>query len=223
MEGWIKLHSKFLEWEWIDDPKMVSLFLHLLLKANYRANNWKGTQVKRGQMVAGLKALNKTTGISIQSLRTCIGRLKSTGEITVQSTNKFSVITICNYDRYQQLPTGNQQSTNNQLTTPIDNIDSKEDIKGEFATPPISKFSKFIKFFNDVKKVETGTLGKFTTANQKAKRQFTALLKNYGFAEIDAATKSMFRDKFHRESGYKYATPELLTRPEKFERFLENS
>ena len=33
--GWIRLHKRFLQWEWLDKPEMVQLFLYLLLKANF--------------------------------------------------------------------------------------------------------------------------------------------------------------------------------------------
>ncbi len=128
MDGWIKLHRKLLEWEWFMDGNMLKLFLYLLLSANHRDSKWQGVDIKRGQLITGQNSLSKKTKISVQSLRTCINRLKSTGEITVQSTNKYSIITICNFDEYQMMlsETNNQkseqltieqQSTNNQLTT----------------------------------------------------------------------------------------------------------
>jgi len=132
MEGWIKLHRKFANWEWYNDSNMVHLFLYCLLKANHKPKKWKGIIISRGQYITGLTKMKKETGISIQSLRTCINRLKSTHEITIKSTSKYSVITVVNYDDYQVMQdstnrvtnrvtnkqlTNNQQTTNKQLTT----------------------------------------------------------------------------------------------------------
>ena len=122
MDSFIKLYRRFLEWGWHDDPNMVSLFIHLLLMANYEAKEWHGITIERGQFVGGRKVLAEMTGISEQTIRTCLSRLESTGEITRKSTNKFSIITITKYDSYQQSlkadqPTTNQQLTNNQPTT----------------------------------------------------------------------------------------------------------
>lgn len=132
MEGWIKLHRKLVEWEWHDMPEMVSVLLHLLLLANHEDSVWHGVTICRGQLVTGRKELSKITGISEQTVRTCLNRLKSTNEITIQSTNRYSIITICNYDKYQILEdvdnqqtnqqtnqqlTSNQPTTNQQLTT----------------------------------------------------------------------------------------------------------
>ena len=126
-DTWIKLQRKFIDWEWFDTDNMVRLFIYILVKANHKDGQWKGIPVKRGQLITGLNSLSDKTNISIQTLRTCLTRLEKTGEINSKVTNKYRVITICNYDSYQgsqqetnKLPnkqlTGNQQSTNKQST-----------------------------------------------------------------------------------------------------------
>jgi hypothetical protein len=94
---------------------MVHLFLHLLVSASHKESSVYGIQINRGQLLTGRKALQNQTGISDQTLRTCIERLKSTNEITIQSTNKYSIITLCNYEDYQDSTNENNQQ-NNQLT-----------------------------------------------------------------------------------------------------------
>lgn len=126
--GFITIHRRLLKWEWYNKPEMVSLFLTLLLLANNEKNRWQGHEINRGQLITGLHSLSKTTGISIQTIKTCLARLKSTGEITSKSTNKFRIITIVKYNDYQDKEkkstgrltsklTNNQQTTNKQLTT----------------------------------------------------------------------------------------------------------
>lgn len=128
MQGWIKLHRQFLEWEWSNDSNMVHLFIYLILNANHKDKKWKGVTIKKGQLISGINSLNKNTSISIQSIRTCLERLKSTCEITIKSTNKYSIITIVNWELYQYEEdevtskstgklTNKQQTTNKQLTT----------------------------------------------------------------------------------------------------------
>ncbi len=128
MDGWIKAHRSLLDWEWHTDPNMVSLWMHLLVLANFEDKRWKGMVIKRGQLVTSISRLSETTGISQQSLRTCLAKLEQTQEINKQTTNKFTIITILKYDSYQQCDcsenitpnkqlTNNQQTTNKQLTT----------------------------------------------------------------------------------------------------------
>lgn len=122
MEGWIKIHRKFSDWEWFNISEMVHLFIYLLINANHQDGEWRGIVVKRGQILTGLNSLNENTKISVQTLRTCLKRLEKTKEINIQSTNKYSIITICKYDDYQseQQTTNkqtNKRSTNNQQST----------------------------------------------------------------------------------------------------------
>ena len=136
---WVKLHDSWLEWEWHTDPNMVSLFFHLLSMASKKDTRFRGYNIKRGQVVVGRKMLSEKTGISEQTVRTCLARLERTGEISRKSTNKFTIITICNYNSYQpNFGESNQQSTNNQptinqqLTTLKDNknIDNNSTVLG---------------------------------------------------------------------------------------------
>jgi len=131
--GWIKIHRKIQGWGWYSDSKMVHLFLHLLLEANQENRTWKGQEIKRGQLIFGRKKVSETLAISEQSLRTCMERLKSTNEITIESTNQFSLVTVVNYDDYQlngkkSTSKSTSKSTNDQPTTNQQSTTPKEDI-----------------------------------------------------------------------------------------------
>jgi hypothetical protein len=118
MEGWVTLHRKFLQWEWFDKAEMVQLFVWLLLNASHTDRKWQGQVVKRGQILTTTPKIMEALNLSAQQTRTCIGRLKSTGEITCKSTNKYTIITICNYDRYQSDNFENNRQNNGQTNTP---------------------------------------------------------------------------------------------------------
>ncbi len=152
-ESYIKLLRKMLSWEWYDDSKMVHIFIHLLLKANYVDGKFKGKDVKRGQLITGRNALSKDTGISAQSVRTCLNKLKSTNEITIESTNDFSLITVVKYNDYQFVDkkttiasttklTNNQPSINQQVTT------IEEDNKGIKEEETKVEFESFWNLYN---------------------------------------------------------------------------
>ena len=118
MAGFIKIHRKLLEWGWYDDSAVKSVFLHLLLTANFKQTEYHGRVIERGQAVFGRESLASALGLSSQQVRTALSKLKSTGEILIESFNKFSVATIPNYEIYQgdDQPTNNQQITSNQPT-----------------------------------------------------------------------------------------------------------
>ncbi len=123
MSGWIKIKRTLKDWEWYEDSQMVHLWLHMLLSANHEERNWRGVIIGRGQFVSSRDKIAASTGISPQSVRTCIDRLKSTNELTIQSTSHYTLYTIVNYDLYQsedETPTNNQpakQPATNQPST----------------------------------------------------------------------------------------------------------
>lgn len=122
--GFIQLHRKLLEWEWYDTPHMIQVYIHLLLKANYKPKKWRGKEIERGQFITSLNTLSNELQLSVQQVRTCLKRLEDTGEINKESTNKLTKITICKYASYQQLDledntqvTSKQQAINKQSTS----------------------------------------------------------------------------------------------------------
>ncbi len=115
-ETFIKLYRSLTEWEWYKDTNTKSLFLHLLLTVEIKEKKFQGYTIPKGSRVCSYPKLAEETGLSVQSVRTAINHLKSTGELTVSKTPKFSIISMVNWGRYQGHQQGNQQSTNSQLT-----------------------------------------------------------------------------------------------------------
>ena len=101
MAGYIKLYRKFAEWEWYQDANVTRVFLHLLLSANYEDRRWRGKLIQRGQIVTCLEHLAERLLLSVHQVRTALEKLESTGEIGKQTTNKYTLITICKFDDYQ--------------------------------------------------------------------------------------------------------------------------
>jgi len=146
MSGWIKIHRKFLDWQWFEKSEAVHLFLYLVLKANHKDSQWQGIDIKRGQFVSSLGKISADTGISLQSIRTLLNKFEKTNEIELKSTNKFTIVTICKYECYQQeneqtetQPTNKQQTTNKQLTTNKNDKNNKEYIYRHFKHLSLSK------------------------------------------------------------------------------------
>ena len=113
MEGYIKLWRRLLAWEWYADHGMTRVFLHLLLSANHAPNSWRGIHIERGQTVTSLSKISAEAGFTIKQIRGILKRLERTGEVTCKGTNKYTIITLCNYDTYQsgELEKGTQKGT----------------------------------------------------------------------------------------------------------------
>jgi biotin operon repressor len=145
--GFITLHRKIVDWEWYSDANVFRIFTHLILTANWEPKKWKGVPVKRGQKITSIQHMAEETGLTEQSVRTAIKKLKLTGELTTEATNKYTLVTLINYDFYQdkenQLTnkttrnlTNEQQTTNKQLTTTkqLNNITIKTSYKDHVTT-----------------------------------------------------------------------------------------
>lgn len=126
--GFITLHRKIVDWEWYSDANVFRVFTHLILTANWEPKKWQGILVERGQRITSIQHIAEETGLTPQSVRTAISKLKLTGELTSQSTNKYTIVTLTNYDFYQTIEnevtskitsnlTNEQQTNNKQLTT----------------------------------------------------------------------------------------------------------
>lgn len=100
---WITLHRKIIDWQWYTNANTFRVFMHLLISASHDDSEYRGVIVKRGQVLTGRKELARKLDLSEREIRTAIDHLNGQ-EIAVETTNKFSVITIMNYNTYQNKP-----------------------------------------------------------------------------------------------------------------------
>lgn len=152
MEGYVKIYRSILEWEWAGVPEMLSLWLRMLLKAEPKDRRWKGVVIRRGQFVTTVRDLAKESNLSVRQVRTILERLKATQETTHSTTHRYTIITICNYDRYNSDEEGERHSERHsqrhsgdtvatQLKTPTDK--AIEASKDEVSDTPKAKKPEF--------------------------------------------------------------------------------
>jgi len=152
--GFITLHRKIRDWEWYTNGNAMRVFIELLLLANHTDKKWQGIIVPRGSLITSQPHLSKNLRISLMQTRNSLNKLKSTGEITVKVTNKYSLISITNYNQYQTKQQTNQQSDNRQVTT-TNNDNNDNNITSNTARPKkSSKIDEKDKVSNTKLKVE---------------------------------------------------------------------
>ena len=101
LSGYIKLHRSILQWEWHTDPNTLSLFIHCLALANFQDTKWRGIEIPRGSFIGSIASLAEKTGLSEKQVRTSLKRLKAAGNLASQSTNRYTIYKVENYDMYQ--------------------------------------------------------------------------------------------------------------------------
>jgi len=117
-----------MDWGWYSDTNTKSLFLHLLLKANWKDKKFKDFVVKRGQLVTSYKSLREELGLTQDQIRTSLKKLISTKEITKSITSQFTLINIENYCLYQGKDSERSQANPKQIPTIEDIKERKNNI-----------------------------------------------------------------------------------------------
>jgi uncharacterized phage protein (TIGR02220 family) len=219
--GWLCLYRSLSKKGWYKKSDYVHLWIHLLIKANYKdTQNWfngKLITINKGQLITTRKELSYETGIQNSKIERVLKCLEIEQQIEQQKTNTSRLISILNYDKYQSGEQRNEQQVNNERTTSenihyynINNINNNNNINN------LIDFEKLLEYFNKI----TGKKTRVIT--QKTKDQIKARLKE-GFSKEDIASaiKNCYEDKFHIAENHKHLTLEFITRPAKLERYSQ--
>lgn len=210
-KGWILLYKKFQDWEWYDNPTVKIIFLHCLLEANFKQNKWQGKIIKRGQFPTSIEKLALANGLTTQQTKTALKKLLATDEINIQTTNRYSIITVKNYDLYQ---TNNKQIINKQQSQNFDlqqttrgsnnnTINKEEDINKLISSSSSSE--NFEDFYKNLSEEEEEFLKNYSKGEKI--RYFRPWLRkiyeNGDFKEV--LLKAIAKDKKEKQKAQRYA------------------
>ena len=171
--GWICLHRGLLDWEWYSDANVSRLFIHCLLRANHKPKSWRGIEIGKGQFWTSLESLSKETGLSTSELRTSIVKLEKTGELASKGQARGRMITVCNYDQYQEsdkpvskVIAKSSQADDKLLTTNNNENNENNENKKGLSTAKVSldwsSISLNEKQIADIKAIRTAAKAKLT-------------------------------------------------------------
>jgi len=137
------------------------LWITLLLKANHEKSefiwNDEKIELKAGQFITGRKQLSSETGISESKVYRILKYLESEQQIEQQTNNKYTTITILNWEKYQGNEQQIKQLVNNKRTTteqPANTNKNDKNKKNEKNTLAPSKLEAKITFNFDIRKWE---------------------------------------------------------------------
>lgn len=121
MEGWIKLYRKLIENPVFLKPELLQLFIYCLLKANRETQriifNGQEIEIKSGQFITGRHVMAKDLKQKSKTTYNRLQILKNIGILDIKTTNKFSLVTVRNYELYQSKETKKDSKKDNQRTT----------------------------------------------------------------------------------------------------------
>lgn len=158
MSTWIKLHRRIIYSDVFDNDKLLRIWIWCLVKASYKDHDQVvGRQVvplKPGQFIYGRKKAAVELGYSESTVRDYMAMLEKMGSITITPTNKFSIITVCQWGLYQSeeeksdnkktadKPTEGQQKDTNKNIKKGKKV--KKDLYGEFVRLEKVEYEKLV-------------------------------------------------------------------------------
>jgi hypothetical protein len=118
MNGWIKLHRQLLDnEELMRSDNAYKLFTVLLLLVDKITGKWSG----------GRFQLARIARIKNSSTYKALLRLQNLQIVTLDSNNKYTTVSICNWSKYQECSnTSVEQQSNNKVTTEEHSNKNKE-------------------------------------------------------------------------------------------------
>lgn len=161
-KGFIKVYRTMMSWEWWDDINTFRLFMTILISVNWQDKKWRGRKIPRGSMFTSINSLAKMSGLTVRQTRTTLNHLISTNEVTSKVTKDGRLISVVNYDFYQDYaeePTNKstnkraskRQSTDKAPTTTKESKEYKEYKKGGRKRPVPSSADDYLQSVIDGK------------------------------------------------------------------------
>lgn len=139
--GWIKVHRRMRQSLVWTDPNLLKLWMLILFKARHEPGkmlfNGREQLMNSGQVITGRVALRDEMNEGVRPalkvnssfIQRSLKKFEEAQMLNIKTTTKYSVITVLNWDKYQQneQATVSQQSAIDQL--PITNKNEKNDKK----------------------------------------------------------------------------------------------
>ena len=163
MIGWISIHRKLWENPRSKDPGWLTVWIYLLCHANHKESKalWNGKTVtlKPGQLITGRKSIAVNTGLNESKVFRVLKTLKIEQQIEQQTCNVSSLITIVNWEEYQQNEQQYEQRANNERTTSeqpantpeqCNNVNNVNNVNKGKCTPPSEEDQQDLKLKSDL-------------------------------------------------------------------------
>ena len=121
MNGYIKVFRSLLDNTVFDNANLLKVWMWCLLSASYVPHEeMVGSQkvdLQAGQFVFGRRSAASFLKLNESLFYRLIKRLESENKIELKSNNKFTLVSVINWEFYQGVDTEDEQQMNNKRTT----------------------------------------------------------------------------------------------------------
>ena len=129
---WIMINKDVFDIGRYESLNVFRVFLYFLTHAAQKPRFDRGVRLECGQVIVTMDEVCEATGLTAREYRTAISKLikdkQTTNErqtIDKRTTNKFSIITVCNFDSYILMGKGERQTNDKQTTNERQTIDKQ--------------------------------------------------------------------------------------------------
>lgn len=219
MSGWVKLHRDLQQWEWYQQENCLRVFIDILLQANYEDGQYRGTFIPKGSLTTSPEKIGLRTGLSRQQVRTVLDKLELTSEITTQSTNQFTMISVTNWEKFQckddQVNQPDNQPVNKRITT-SKKLRTKEP-KNKASGASLDSAESILEMLNQV-------CTRSFKATEPNLRCIKARLKEgYNFEDFKLVTEDRFKDWENNQKMRRFIQPKTFFNEDNFDGYLQTA
>lgn len=230
--GWVKLYRKIFDNPYMNKPAYLSVWIWILSHAEHgkKFNGkewvdklpeempsvlWKGKRrfLKRGEFTFGAFRIAKDTGIPRGTVERIIKTFKNEEQVEIDTSNKFSVGIVKNWNKYQRNEEQNEEQVRNKRGTSEDvtkNDKNIKNVKNNIHTNKKLYESKWS--LEEVGELIVKAFNLYLGTNFKGSKQFLSnleyWLETYSPNDIETAISKIKYDKFWKDK----MTPVILFR-----------
>lgn len=186
MEWWIKIHRKLLDNPIASNPALIWFFCYLLLKVSHKKNIfylWNEKIIQEPwQWIISQKKLAKEFNVSIWTINRWLIVMQTETIIEIKWTNKYTVLTILNREKYQS----DWNQNENRMKPNGNNQEWKEWKEWN------KELNLFVERWNNSKPfwIAKKSLPKTRKITEKIKLVWKQAIKEYSYEEIIEATNN---------------------------------
>ena len=134
MQGYIKLYRQILDNPIVcKDGECFAIWCYLLLNATHTEYDtiFKGKRITLmpGQLITGRKSIAQKLKVDESKVQRFLKSLEIEQQIEQQKSNKNRLITIVNWNKYQESEQQNEQQVNNKRTTSEQQVNTNNNVK----------------------------------------------------------------------------------------------
>ncbi|RXQ89487.1 hypothetical protein EO244_14060 [Ancylomarina salipaludis] len=236
IEGWVKFSRKFYSSEIANKPPHFrEIFVWLVVNANHKAARSSGRIINRGQKFTSYQEIQdalrwfvgaRKVRYKKHQIEAAMKWLRNQGMVATLKTTRGIIVTIVNYDLYQDkidsrtsmdqtIKTEVERQSGSTINKKVIIKESKNNYLERDDCAPVG-YEYFISEINRL-------TNKRFRGDKKSRSQFNARMKEGVTVEnLVEAVEKCTNSRYHRENPI-YLTPEFITRSDKFEKYFNAS